>query len=60
MDADKPIDHAIPALMYGTQLASEGHPCSIPGLDYNQFYDIWKCPRIVIEVAVSKHTCTKV
>ena len=54
-DAQTPIEHPIPAMMYGTELASIGHPipCSVKGLDYNQFYKIWKCPRIVVEVAVS-------
>ena len=53
-DASTPIEHSTPALMYGTELASIGHPipCSVKGLDYNQFYKIWKCPRIVVEVAV--------
>ena len=48
----------IPAMMYGTQLASEGLvPCSVSGVDYKQFYEIWKCPRIEVEVAVSIVVC---
>ena len=38
--------------MYGAELSSQGHKCSEPGFDYDQFYSIWKCPRIVMEAAV--------
>lgn len=43
----------IPALMYGTQLSTVGNKCVIPGFSYNKFYDVWNCPKIVMEVAVS-------
>ena len=45
--------------MYGTQLAEEGLvKCNIKTYDYNQFYRVWKCPRVVVEVAVNfPHTC---
>ena len=52
IDSQTPVEHTIPALMYGAELSSQGHACSIPGIDYDQFYKIWKCPRIVVEVAV--------
>lgn len=54
-DVGSPIKNGMPALMYGTQLSEEGLKCAIPGFDYNKLYDIWSCPRIVMNVAV----CTK-
>lgn len=51
-DVDSPIKNGMPALMYGTQLSEEGLKCAIPGFDYNKLYDIWSCPRIVMNVAV--------
>ncbi|XP_069111664.1 uncharacterized protein [Argopecten irradians] len=39
----------IPALMYGTQLSEEGLHCAIKGYDWNQFYDVWQCPRLKLE-----------
>ncbi|KAK3611445.1 hypothetical protein CHS0354_027170 [Potamilus streckersoni] len=46
----------IPAMMYGTQLAEEVVPkCSLPGTDFSQFYKIWKCPRLALEVADFGH-----
>ena len=48
------VRYTLPALMYGTQLAEEGFPaCNVKGYDYEQFYTVWKCPRIAVEVAVS-------
>ena len=52
IDAKQPIKNIIPAFMYGAELSSQGHKCSEPGFDYDQFYSIWKCPRIVVEAAV--------
>ena len=52
-EVDTPIKNGMPALMYGTQLSEEGLKCSIPGRDYNKLYEIWSCPRIVMNVAVS-------
>lgn len=51
-DVGSPIKNGMPALMYGTQLSEEGLKCAIPGFDYNKLYDIWSCPRIVMNVAV--------
>ncbi|KAK3611444.1 hypothetical protein CHS0354_027169, partial [Potamilus streckersoni] len=60
--------------MYGTQLAEEGlNKCCLPGTDFRQFYKIWTCPRLTLEVAdfghcdilnrefwgVCTHICTK-
>lgn len=43
-----------PAFMYGTEFSEETlMKCAIPGHDYNTFYDIWGCPKIVMNVAVS-------
>ncbi|WAR12211.1 hypothetical protein MAR_026391, partial [Mya arenaria] len=54
--ANKTMAITVPALMYGTQLAEEGLPrCNVPGYDYLQFYDVWKCPRIAIKVADFGH-----
>lgn len=54
-DVDSPIKNGMPALMYGTQLSEEGLKCAIPGFDYNKLYDIWSCPRIVMNVADFGH-----
>lgn len=45
----------MPAYMYGTQFSEEygPFPCSIPGVDYNTFYEQWGCPKWMTEVAVS-------
>ena len=44
----------VPGFMFGTELAEKGvTKCNIPGIDYKQFYSVWQCPRIQIEVAVS-------
>ncbi|XP_033731444.1 chlorophyllase-2, chloroplastic-like [Pecten maximus] len=45
----------MPALMYGTQLSEEGHPCAIKGFDWNQFYDVWQCPKIKLEASGFGH-----
>ena len=42
----------MPSLMYGTQLSEEGLPCAIKGFDYKALYNIWKCPKIMMNVAV--------
>ncbi|XP_060062450.1 uncharacterized protein LOC132543012 [Ylistrum balloti] len=39
----------MPALMYGTELSEEGVHCAVKGLDWNQFYNVWQCPRIKLE-----------
>ena len=57
-EVDTPIKNGMPALMYGTQLSEEGLKCSIPGRDYNKLYEIWSCPRIVMNVAVSTRMFT--
>lgn len=57
-EGDTPIKNGMPALMYGTQLSEEGLKCSIPGRDYNKLYDIWSCPRLVMNVAVSTRMFT--
>nr|XP_022337363.1 chlorophyllase-2, chloroplastic-like [Crassostrea virginica] len=54
-EVDTPIKNGMPALMYGTQLSEEGLKCSIPGRDYNKLYEIWSCPRIVMNVANFGH-----
>ncbi|XP_033763653.1 chlorophyllase-2, chloroplastic-like [Pecten maximus] len=45
----------MPALMYGTQLSEEGLPCAIKGFDWNQFYDVWQCPKIKLEASGFGH-----
>lgn len=57
-EVDTPIKNGMPALMYGTQLSEEGLKCSIPRRDYNKLYEIWSCPRIVMNVAVSTRMFT--
>lgn len=50
------VNHTVPSLMYGTQLAEEGFPpCNIKGYDFEQFYSQWTCPRIALEVADFGH-----
>jgi hypothetical protein len=52
LDVKEKVDVGIPAFMYGTELSEVGlTKCVIPGFDYNKFYDIWSCPRLVINVA---------
>lgn len=54
LDIKEKVDVGIPAFMYGTELSEVGSTkCAIPGFDYNKFYDIWSCPRLVMNVAVS-------
>lgn len=52
-DVKEKVDIRMPAFMYGTELSTVGHQCVIPGFSYNKFYEIWGCPKIVMEVAVS-------
>lgn len=53
-NANTNMTFKMPAIMYGTQFSEEGiTKCCLKGMDWNQFYSIWKCPRIVMEVAVS-------
>ncbi|KAH3804901.1 hypothetical protein DPMN_133193 [Dreissena polymorpha] len=48
------IKYTVPFLMYGTQLSEDGFPhCNLRGYDYIQFYNVWKCPRVPLEVPVS-------
>ncbi|XP_071175016.1 uncharacterized protein [Mytilus edulis] len=54
-DVKDKIDIKMPAFMYGTQLSEEGNKCAIPGYDYNTFYDLWSCPKIVMNVADFGH-----
>ncbi|XP_061196820.1 uncharacterized protein LOC133205095 [Saccostrea echinata] len=54
-EIETPIKNGMPALMYGTQLSEEGVKCAIPGFDYNKLYDIWSCPRVVMNVANFGH-----
>ncbi|KAJ8302718.1 hypothetical protein KUTeg_019114 [Tegillarca granosa] len=49
------INVKLPALMYGTEYSEEGHKCAIPGYDYDKYYDVWSCPRIVMNVANFGH-----
>ncbi|KAK3611442.1 hypothetical protein CHS0354_027167 [Potamilus streckersoni] len=51
-DVQTPVTNTIPAMMYGTEYCEEGLvTCCVKGKDYARFYDIWKCPRIKVEVA---------
>ncbi|KAL3859428.1 hypothetical protein ACJMK2_009651 [Sinanodonta woodiana] len=73
-DAFEKVPNPVPALMYGTELSEKGlTKCCLPGTDFRQFYKIWKCPRLALEVAdfghcdilnrefwgVCTHICTK-
>ena len=49
-DVQEPQPYLVPAIMYGAALAE--WQCSIPGLDFLQFYTMWQCPKVLIEVAV--------
>ncbi|KAL3859429.1 hypothetical protein ACJMK2_009652 [Sinanodonta woodiana] len=55
-DVQTPVTDTIPAMMYGTEYCEEGlATCCVKGKDYARFYDIWKCPRIKVEVASFGH-----
>ncbi|VDI71522.1 Hypothetical predicted protein [Mytilus galloprovincialis] len=54
-DVKEKVDIRMPAFMYGTELSTVGHQCVIPGFSYNKFYEIWGCPKIVMEVADFGH-----
>lgn len=45
----------LPAYMYGTQFSEQfgPFPCSLPGVDYKAFYEVWGSPKWTTEVAVS-------
>ena len=54
----KPYTDTIPGLMYGTELSEKGIThCNVPGYDYLQFYKLWQCPKLALEVAVSTFVC---
>lgn len=50
---NNPLPYKVPSIMYGAELANG--TCSIPGLDFVQWYNIWNCPRIILEVAEFGH-----
>ena len=53
-DINDKVNNGMPAFMYGTELSEKGKVrCIYPGYDYNKFYDIWGCPKLVWNVAVS-------
>ncbi|XP_070182764.1 uncharacterized protein [Littorina saxatilis] len=48
--ATEQVDVKIPVLSYGTQLSEEGFPqCAVAGKDWKQFYNIFSCPRVLME-----------
>ena len=49
-DLEKEVEFSVPGLFLGTQLSE--YSCSIPGVDYENFYNNWKCPRVMVEVKV--------
>ncbi|OWF41093.1 uncharacterized protein LOC110462918 [Mizuhopecten yessoensis] len=48
-NAKTKMNFQMPAFMYGTQLSEEGLHCAIKGLDWDQFYEVWLCPKIKME-----------
>eukprot|EP00058_Branchiostoma_floridae_P025325 XP_002610815.1 hypothetical protein BRAFLDRAFT_94943 [Branchiostoma floridae] len=50
-----PVTFKMPALILGTELSTQPHVCVRPGQGYNHFYDMWKCPRMLMEVKGHGH-----
>ena len=51
-------DFYLPSFNLGSELANG--TCSLVGLDFETWYSLLSCPRMLIEVAVSLSTCTRV
>nr|KAG5706842.1 hypothetical protein BaRGS_004177 [Batillaria attramentaria] len=48
---DTTVTLKIPIFSYGTQLSEEGFAqCAVAGRDWRQFYKIFSCPRVLMEV----------
>ncbi|XP_078697489.1 uncharacterized protein LOC144925383 isoform X1 [Branchiostoma floridae x Branchiostoma belcheri] len=50
-----PVPFQMPAFILGTELSTQPHACVRPGQGYNHFYDMWKCPRMLIAVKDHGH-----
>ncbi|XP_035696755.1 uncharacterized protein LOC118430152 [Branchiostoma floridae] len=50
-----PLTFNMPALILGTEFSTEHPACIWPNEGYDHFYDMWKCPKIVMNVKVSMH-----
>eukprot|EP00058_Branchiostoma_floridae_P025324 XP_002610814.1 hypothetical protein BRAFLDRAFT_94944 [Branchiostoma floridae] len=50
-----PVTFKMPAFILGTELSTQPHVCVQAGKGYNHFYDMWKCPRMLMEVKGHGH-----
>ncbi|KAK3086072.1 hypothetical protein FSP39_013067, partial [Pinctada imbricata] len=54
-DVKQKINLHVPSLMYGTQYSEEFKRCAVPGYDYKAIYNIWDCPKFLMNVANFGH-----
>ena len=53
-NATVPVAVKMPVLSYGTELSEVGFPqCAVAGKDWRQFYKVFSCPRVLVEVKVA-------
>eukprot|EP00058_Branchiostoma_floridae_P025322 XP_002610812.1 hypothetical protein BRAFLDRAFT_94946 [Branchiostoma floridae] len=50
-----PLTFNMPALILGTEFSTEHPACIWPNEGYDHFYDMWKCPKIVMNVKGHGH-----
>ncbi|XP_035697624.1 chlorophyllase-1-like [Branchiostoma floridae] len=49
------VDFRLPALMYGTQFCEDFPFCCVKGMDWNQIYDHWSCPKTLLATKNQGH-----
>ena len=52
--AKQPVETKMAILSYGTELSEIRPQCIHPDYDYKHFYDIFSCPKVRMNVKVSK------
>ncbi|XP_066296442.1 uncharacterized protein [Branchiostoma lanceolatum] len=52
---ETPLTFNMPALILGTEFSTEHPRCILPNEGYDHFYDLWKCPKIVMNVKGHGH-----
>ncbi|XP_019637371.1 PREDICTED: chlorophyllase-1-like [Branchiostoma belcheri] len=50
-----PMTYTMPAFILGTEFSTEHPACIFPREGYDHFYDMWQCPKIVMNVKGHGH-----
>lgn len=51
-----PLNYSLPAISFGAQYSEEFPKCIYPGFDYQHFYKMLQCPKILMNATVSYNT----